>query len=318
VEAPPIIIYAIPFFVGALLLELFLVQRAKHKKQLLNYEVKDTFASLSMGVMNVIIGTTTYFLFVQQINLMVYEYRFFTLGFAWYVWLACFLAEDFCYYTFHWVHHNSRLFWAAHINHHSSERYNLSTALRQSWTTPITGVIFWWPLALLGFHPFMIAIFQSTSLLYQFWIHTELIDTMGPFEWIFNTPSHHRVHHGSNVEYLDRNHAGVLIIWDYLFRTFTKEMHRPTYGLVNDINTFNPFKIAFHEFAAIWHDVRSTRNPLKWIGYVFGPPGWCPYGSKLTTSQMRRLKHQSLIKTPSRRFTQVIQPGYQRRRTELF
>jgi sterol desaturase/sphingolipid hydroxylase (fatty acid hydroxylase superfamily) len=203
------------------------------------------------------------------------------------IWAAAFVVEDFTYYWFHRCSHDVRILWAAHVNHHSSESYNLSTALRQSWTTPFTTLLFYWPLPLLGFHPYMIFIATSASLLYQFWIHTECIDRLGPFERVFNTPSHHRVHHGSNLEYLDRNHGGILILWDRWFGTFEPEVATVKYGLTKNIDSFNPLRIAFHEFAAIARDVRAASDWRARFGYVFGPPGWSHDGSSQTTRELR-------------------------------
>ena len=206
---------------------------------------------------------------------------------TWWTLPLLILGEDCCYYWFHRIHHEVRLFWAAHVNHHSSTHYNLSTALRQSWTTPLTGPIFWAPLAVVGFDPAAILVAQSISLIYQFWIHTELIDRMGPLEAILNTPSHHRVHHGRNVRYLDRNYAGIFIFWDRLFGTFEPESERVDYGLTKNIHTFNPVEIAFHEWKAIWRDVRSATSWREAIAYVFEPPGWSPDHSTRTAREMQ-------------------------------
>jgi sterol desaturase/sphingolipid hydroxylase (fatty acid hydroxylase superfamily) len=185
------------------------------------------------------------------------------------------------------VSHDSRFFWAAHVNHHSSEFYNLSTALRQSWTTPLIGMIFWWPLAILGFSPEMIITQQAISLLYQYWIHTESIRSIGPLEWVFNTPSHHRVHHGSNVEYLDRNHGGILIVWDRLFGTFEPEVEKVHYGLTKNLRTFSLPIVAFHEWAALFSDVARAKTLGEALGYAFAPPGWRPNGASETAHVLR-------------------------------
>ena len=273
---------AIPFFVVLLLSEVvfgLLTGRAV-------YEKRDTFASLAMGIGNravyAVVGGS-----ILAFQFYLYEHRFFDLGTSAPVWVLCFFAEDFTYYWFHRCSHEVRFLWAAHVNHHSSERYNLSTALRQSWTTPFTTALFYWPLPLLGFHPLMIVTCTVVSLLYQYWIHTEAIDRMGWFERWFNTPSHHRVHHATNVEYLDRNHAGILIVWDRLFGTFEPERAPVRYGLTKNIHTFNPWKIAFHEFAALGRDVRSASSWRNALGYILMPPGWSPDGSTLTAEQMR-------------------------------
>jgi sterol desaturase/sphingolipid hydroxylase (fatty acid hydroxylase superfamily) len=202
-----------------------------------------------------------------------------------------FFAEDLCYYWFHRLHHEVRFLWAAHVNHHTSQYFNLSTALRQPWFTPITGPIFWLPLALLGYPPAMILTAEAISLIYQFWIHTETVKRLPrAFEFLFNTPSHHRVHHGKNVAYLDRNHAGVLIVWDRLFGTFAEEdAHDPArYGITHDLTSFNPFWIAVHEFVSIGRDLRRAGSLRAAFGYLFAPPGWSPDGSSLTAAQLRR------------------------------
>lgn len=276
-------VYAIPAFFAAMCLEGWLLAR---RHDVVGYEWRDTAASLGMGVGNLVINlalrtlTLPFFFFL-------YEVRLFDLGSGLVVWVALFFAEDFTYYCFHRASHEVRFLWAAHVNHHSSERYNLSTALRQSWTTPFTTVLFYWPLPLLGFHPLMMLTMTSVSLLYQFWIHTEEIDRLGPLERVLNTPSHHRVHHGTNLEYLDRNHGGILILWDRLFGTFEPEVARVRYGLTKNIHTFDPLRIAFHEWAALLRDLRRDAPLRAKLGWLLAPPGWSPDGSTLTADQLR-------------------------------
>ena len=174
--------------------------------------------------------------------------------------MLLFFADDLAYYWFHRVSHESRVFWASHVVHHSSQHYNLSTAVRQTWV-PMTYLPFWLPLLLLGFPPWMVLLAQSWSLIYQFGLHTERIGKLPrPLEAILNTPSHHRVHHGANEQYLDRNYGGILVIWDRLFRSFEPEGERVRYGLTTNIETHNVFRVAFHEYAAVWHDVRRVRG----------------------------------------------------------
>jgi sterol desaturase/sphingolipid hydroxylase (fatty acid hydroxylase superfamily) len=239
-----------------------------------------------MGFGNLIASSVARFGTVAFYGVL-YTHRFFEIGAGPLAWLLLVFAEDFTYYAWHRASHEVRFMWAAHENHHSSEAFNLSTALRQSWTTPLTIPLFYFWLPLLGFSPVMILTQISFSLIYQYWIHTELIGRLGPLEWILNTPSHHRVHHGSNVEYLDRNHAGIFIIWDRLFGTFEPERARVAYGLTKNIGTFRPMTIAFHEWAALGRDVRRARTFRDRVGYVFRPPGWSPDGSTLTANQMR-------------------------------
>jgi len=281
-----LIAYATPVFIALLLLELQLAKR-RLPAGARGFERRDMWASLSMGLGNVMVAALTKGAAVA-VFFAVYEHRVFDLGTGAAAWLLLFFAEDLCYYWFHRIHHEVRFFWAAHVNHHSSRHYNLSTALRQSWTTPLTGPIFWAPLALIGFHPFVILTAQAVSLIYQFWIHTEFIGRLGPLEWVLNTPSHHRVHHGSNVEYLDRNYGGILIVWDRLFGSFEPERAAVDYGLTKNIRSFNPFRIAFHEWLAMFRDAWSARSWRDWIGYLLRPPGWSPDGSTLTARQMQR------------------------------
>src|ERR1700760_421088 len=210
---------AIPGFLMLLLIE---VIAATWMHQDL-FEWKDTAASLTMGIGNVIIGLFTKVLLFASYS-FVHRFAIFNIGYQWWAWLLLFFAEDFTYYVFHRSSHECRFFWASHVVHHSSQRYNLGTALRQTWTGGISfSFVFWLWLPLIGFPPIMLMTMQAISLLYQFWIHTELIRWLGPLESFLNTPSHHRVHHASNLRYLDRNHAGTLIIWDRLFGTFEPE-----------------------------------------------------------------------------------------------
>jgi sterol desaturase/sphingolipid hydroxylase (fatty acid hydroxylase superfamily) len=293
---PDLITYAIPGFILLMIIEVII--SAKQEAEL--YEFKDTVASLTMGIGNVIIKLFTK-IPILGAYFLAYHFRFFDIPVnAWWAWVMLFFLEDFTYWLFHYASHNIRFFWAAHVTHHSSQKYNLSTALRQTWTGALNlSFIFWLWLPLLGFHPLMVMTMQSISLIYQFWIHTETVVKLGFLEWFLNTPSHHRVHHASDIKYLDRNHGGILIIWDKLFGTFVEETERPKYGLTKNINTYNPIKIAFHE----WQDmIRDTTQPgLTWqqrLGYIFGPPGWSHDGSRKTTRQLREeLNLQNKLKT---------------------
>lgn len=180
-------------------------------------------------------------------------------GNLWWEWIALFLLEDLCFYAFHRASHRLRFFWAAHVTHHSSEKFNLSVALRQTWT-PFVAVIFWVPLPLLGFDPLMVMTMQTVSLFYQVWLHTQLVPNLGPLEWIFNTPRHHQVHHGSNVRYVDKNLGGILIIWDRIFGTYEKLEEPVRFGLHENLGSYNPLRIAFHEWAAIGRDLLRSRS----------------------------------------------------------
>jgi sterol desaturase/sphingolipid hydroxylase (fatty acid hydroxylase superfamily) len=270
-----VILYAIPVFLICLVLEAASFYLLPDDGEL-GYELRDTRTSLSMGIGNVVVNfgwklvvlaayTGVYLL--APVHLPVGNPL---------TWILLFVADDLAYYWYHRTHHTIRVFWASHVVHHSSQRYNLSTALRQPWT-PFSSLPFWLPLAFLGLPPWMILLQQSISLLYQFFIHTERVGTLwGPIELVMNTPSHHRVHHGANPRYLDKNYGGILIVWDRLFGTFEPEGERVTYGLTKNIDSFNPLRVATHEFAAIWHDVRHAQSWPARLGHTFRGPGWDP------------------------------------------
>jgi len=270
-DLPDLIQYAVPAFI--LLVALEAAADAAMRRHL--YEIKDTAASLTMGVGNLMVNLLAKAL-QFSIFTALHAFALFHIGYQWWAWTLIFFADDFTYYWFHRVSHESRIFWASHVVHHSSQRYNLSTALRQTWTGSFMGFVFWLWLPLVGFLPVMIMTMQALSLLYQFWIHTELIRTMGPAERILNTPSHHRVHHGSNPKYIDRNHAGTLIIWDKWFGTFEPEdlADAPRFGLTTNIDTYNPVRIAFHEWVDMIRDVRNACGWSNKLRSAFGNPAW--------------------------------------------
>lgn len=284
-EMPNLIHYAIPFFVLTVIIEVILTVKVKMD----HYEYKDAGTSITMGLGNVFIGLFTKGV-VLAFFVFLYQFRVFTIPFVWWAWVLLLFAEDFTYYWNHRIAHTSRLFWASHVVHHSSQKYNLSTALRQTWSGSFYTFIFWSPLVLLGFNPLMILMQMSISLLYQYWIHTELIKKMPRwFEFLFNTPSHHRVHHATNPQYLDRNHAGIFIIWDRMFGTFEPEVEKPTYGLVKNIETYNPIRVAFHEWIAMITDVFSSKTSvLNRFRYLIKPPGWKHDGTGTVSNDLRK------------------------------
>ena len=275
-----LVLYAIPAFVLLLAAEWasyrHLGDHDHDHEGLKGYEVKDTATSLSMGLGNVVINV-----FWKAVVVVVYAALFELAPWdlpdaAVWAWVLLFLFEDHQYYWFHRAHHQVRVLWASHVVHHSSQHYNLSTALRQTWT-PMTALPFWLPLPLVGFEPWQVLLAQSWSLLYQFWLHTERVQRLpGWFERVFNTPSHHRVHHGSNLQYLDRNHGGILIVWDRLYGTWEPEGEKVRYGLTTNLERHHPVHVAFHEFVAIWRDVRAATSWRDRAGYVFRGPGWAP------------------------------------------
>ena len=274
---PDLILYAIPMFILGMLLELAIVRRqAAHGAAVVGYGAKDSAANIAMGLGNVA-ATALWKAVAYAAYLALWHWTPLRTGFGWPAWLALLFADDLAFYWYHRVHHESRFFWASHVVHHSSQTYNLSTALRQPWVV-FTSTWFWAPLALLGFHPTMIVTMQAVSLLYQFWLHTETVRTLGPLEWVMNTPSHHRGHHAMNARYIDCNYAGVFILWDRLFGTFVPESAEdpPRYGITKQLRTFNPLRIAFHEYADIWRDVRRARTWRERFGRTFRNPAWQP------------------------------------------
>jgi sterol desaturase/sphingolipid hydroxylase (fatty acid hydroxylase superfamily) len=271
-----VILYAIPIFVICIILEaaaFYLLPDDDGPQQRLGYDKRDTATSLSMGIGNVLVNIGWKLVVVAAYTGAYLLAPFHLPADNPLTWIALFVADDFAYYWYHRTHHEIRVFWASHVVHHSSERYNLSTALRQPWT-PFSSLPFWLALAFLGFAPWMILLQQSISLLYQFFIHTERIGTLWrPIEFVMNTPSHHRVHHGSNTQYLDRNYGGIMIIWDRMFGTFEAEDERVRYGLTKNIDTYNPLRVATHEWVAIWRDLRRAKTWRARVGHLFGRPG---------------------------------------------
>jgi len=286
--APAILYYAIPGFVILLSIEAWFSYR--ENKHL--YETKDTWSSLAMGIGNVLTGFVTKAM-IFGLFMLLYKWRIFPLDDTkWWFWALLFFADDFSYYWFHRTAHNVNWFWASHVVHHSSQHYNLAAALRQTWTGNATGsFLFWAWMPLAGFHPVWVLLMQQISLIYQFWIHTETVRQCPKWvEFIFNTPSHHRVHHGVDLKYLDKNHGGILIIWDRIFGSFQPEEERPVYGLTKNINSFNPFVIAFATWAELFKKAFRSGSFKNAINYFIQPPGWSHDGSTKTVRQMLRDK----------------------------
>jgi sterol desaturase/sphingolipid hydroxylase (fatty acid hydroxylase superfamily) len=277
---------ATPLFVILVIAEmLFIRYTAKG-----DYEARDTATSLLMGFGSVIFGAIFAFIIIGFARL-VWPHRLFTIAWSLPALAVCFVLDDLRYYWWHRAAHRIRWFWAEHVAHHSSQHYNLSTALRQPWGGfLVPGFVFSAPLLLLGFPLAMIGTVAGINLVYQFWIHTEVIQKMPRwFEAVMNTPSHHRVHHATNARYLDSNYAGVFIVWDRMFGSFVAEdeNEKPRYGIVKNLATFNPFKVAFHEFVGIAKDLSKSRSSREVAGYLFAPPGWSPDGSRETSDSIK-------------------------------
>lgn len=274
IDFPEPTVYAVPFFVITLFVEAAVLRRQQALgREVIGFEARDTRASLLLGVGS-LFTSFAFNTLLYTLAHALYQHRWLSLGHGWLGWLVALVGWDFSFYWHHRFEHEVRLLWACHVNHHSSQHYNLSTALRQPWTP--WPVIFWFaPWALLGVEPWLIMVSGGLNLVYQYWIHTEAIGRLPRvLEWVLNTPSHHRVHHGANPQYLDKNYGGVLILWDRLFGTFEAEHERVVYGLTKNLDTFSVWRIAFHEYAAIARDLRRVRGWRERLGVVFRGPEW--------------------------------------------
>lgn len=245
-------------------------------KKLKYYRFNDSISNLSQGIGSQITG-----LFVKTLLFFGYKYifenwRLFDLPTTIWVWILLFIGVDFFYYWFHRMSHQVNALWAAHIVHHQSEEYNLTVALRQSWFQSWFAWVFYLPLAFIGFDPIMFVTLSAFNTLYQFWIHTRAIKHMGFLEHILNTPSHHRVHHGSNPKYIDKNHAGSLIIWDKMFGTFQKEEEEVYFGITTPLASWNPVWANFHYWVELWQTTKKSDKLLDKIKVFIKPPGWYP------------------------------------------
>lgn len=273
-DLPDVVLWSIPAFVLLTIVEIISF-RIHPDDDEVGYEPKDTATSLSMGLGSVFFDLL-WKIPIVAILAGIYALTPARIPLAWWTFPLILLAQDFFYYWSHRGHHVIRVLWACHVVHHSSQKFNLSTALRQPWTS-LTSWIFYVPMVLAGVSPAVIAFCSSVNLVYQFWIHTERVDRLPrPFEFMLNTPSHHRVHHASQGGYLDRNFGGILIVWDRLFGSFAPEVERPKYGLTKNIETYNPLRVATHEYVSITRDVMGAANWRDRLGYLFRGPGWRP------------------------------------------
>src|SRR5688572_3789074 len=262
------VVLSIPIFALLIAAETWYARR----RDPLAYEAKDSWNNILIGFVSVGFGAL-FGIFIGAIYAFAYSlapYKF--PADAWWTWAILFFVDDFAYYWFHRFSHESRLFWNFHVVHHSSQFYNLSVAVRQSWFGGLVHWLFYAPIMLLGFAPWMFAVMHGFNLIYQFWIHTRFITSLGPLEYVLNTPSHHRVHHGVNNPYLDKNYAGVLIIWDRLFGTFVDETEEPRYGIIKPLQSFNPLWANVHGWVEMWQAVRERRTVAAKLRCIFGSP----------------------------------------------
>jgi sterol desaturase/sphingolipid hydroxylase (fatty acid hydroxylase superfamily) len=282
-----LIYWFIPIFLLAVVVEMYLA-----KKRHLQIHIKsDTVASFWMMIYVAVVDILPKLLgFILIYQLAEMSPLRDVVGRQWWAWALLFLLDDFTYYWFHRLNHQVRIFWAGHVSHHSAIKMNYATALRQGIGERIHKYFFWLPLPLLGFDALMIFMAMSINLFYQFWIHTELVKRLPqPIEWLLNTPSHHRVHHASNHRYLDRNHAGILILWDRLFGSFSGELDSDPvkYGLTKNLSKTNPVHVATHEYQAIWRDVKRAQRWQDKLKYIFYAPGWSHDGEDQRSKTLR-------------------------------
>lgn len=266
------IVLSIPIFFILIGIEL-VVERLMHQKL---YRLPDAIANLSCGITSQLSGIFMKIFAIVAYQVLFENFALFQWKATWIYWLALFLLTDFAYYWAHRMSHEINLFWGGHVVHHQSEDYNLSVALRQSSFQVVWTFAFSLPIALLGFKTEHFIYVSALNTLYQFWIHTEAINKLGWLEYVLNTPSHHRVHHGRNPKYIDKNHAGSLIIWDKMFGTFQAEEERPTYGITKPVNSWNAVWANFSHYDGMIKDLKRIPVLSDKIKYLFKKPGWLP------------------------------------------
>ncbi len=238
------------------------------------YKKEDTLCTIGLLTGNILMVFAVKGL-TLALHFYLYQFRLFDLASMmplWVMWLLTFILIDLVFYIYHRISHRSRFLWAIHMSHHSSEEMNFAVSFRQAWLGPVSKIPFFILLPLIGLDPTIIAVAGVISTLWGIFGHTQVIEKLGPIEWIFNTPSHHRVHHGANEEYIDKNYGNLFIIWDRIFGTFEPEKANVRYGLVKNVNTYNPIKITFMEWRSMFSDMSKASNPQEFINIFFGPP----------------------------------------------
>ncbi|QSE98121.1 sterol desaturase family protein [Fulvivirga lutea] len=266
-DLPNIILYAAPVMFILVGLEWYFSYKRKQNF----YDAKDTLAATTIGLVNVAISAA---IKVVTFSIILYFYNVvpWSIPATWWSFILCLIWIDFWRYWAHRIAHENRFWWATHVTHHNSEKYNWSVSFRLGWTQHIK-IVFFIPVVLVGFHPVVFFICHQIEVLYQFWIHTEYIRKLPrPIEYVFTTPSHHRVHHARNEKYLDKNYGSTFIIWDRLFGTFQPEEEQADYGITKPVNSYNPITLCFHEWADIVKDVRNSRSLKEAYTMVFARP----------------------------------------------
>ena len=238
------------------------------------YKMSDTLCTIGLLVGNMVMVLATKGL-TLAFHVYLYQFKFFDLASTvplWVMWFLAFILIDFVFYIYHRLSHRVSFLWAVHMSHHSSQEMNFAVSFRQAWFGPISKVPFFMILPLIGLDPVIVAVAGSISTLWGIVGHTQIVNKLGPLEFFLNTPSHHRVHHGSNKQYIDKNYGNLLIIWDRMFGTFEPEHEKVKFGLVKNVNTYNPIKITFMAWQEIFSEIRSSKNLKEAIHCFFGPP----------------------------------------------
>ncbi|MFZ1807210.1 MAG: sterol desaturase family protein [Cyclobacteriaceae bacterium] len=283
-DLPNIILYAAPVMISLVVIE-WIVSYLKKRKY---YDSKDTIAATVIGLGNVAISAALKII-TFAIVLFFYNMVPWSIPYIWWAFILCFIWIDFWRYWAHRVAHENRFWWATHVTHHSSEKYNWSVSFRLGWTQHIK-IIFFIPVALAGFHPVVFFICHQIAVLYQFWIHTEYIRKLPkPIEYIFTTPSHHRVHHARNDKYLDKNYGSTFIIWDRIFGTFQGEEEKADYGITRPINSYNPLYLCFHEWMDIVKDIKNSKSLKEAYVMTFVRPSKLEEKKELFRKEKERL-----------------------------
>ena len=252
------------------------------------YSLKGTFENIYLMLLNMGLDLLMRFICLYVLNYF-YKFHFFSIDNLWLYWILLLIGQDFLFYLLHTADHYCRFFWAIHVTHHSSEEFNLTVGFRSSVFQPLYRFFYFIPLSIVGFDAKDIMFMYSATQIYGILIHTKYIGKLGFLEHVLSTPSHHRVHHGSNVNYLDRNMGMVFIFWDKLFGTFTEEKEEVKYGLTENITSHHPGNVVFHEWKSIWQDLKKSSNWKHKFLYIFGPPGWSHDGHKKTSIELRRM-----------------------------
>jgi sterol desaturase/sphingolipid hydroxylase (fatty acid hydroxylase superfamily) len=267
-----LIVLSIPIFFFLIGLEVLYDRISKREL----YRFNDALSNISCGITEQISGVFAKVFTIAAYDLIFQNFRFFDVPATWYWWVLAFIGVDFFYYWAHRLSHEINLFWAGHVVHHQSEEYNLSVALRQGAFQKLFTFYFYFPLAFLGFSTEWFLSISAINLLYQFWIHTEAINKMPVFSWVFNTPSHHRVHHGRDPKYIDKNHGGTFIIWDRLFGTYQEEEEKPNFGVTRQLGTFNPLYAQVTHFVTLGKDLKKMKGIREIWSLLWNKPGWHP------------------------------------------